>query len=251
MRSLPQRKGFTLIELLVVIAIIAILAAILFPVFAQAREKSRQASCLSNCRQLATASLMYAQDNDETFAMSIYTPDFRTIVTFFDVHAPYMKNVQIFQCPSKKEEVNVDWIAQAVGMNPLTPGLWTSYMGNYAIFEDGPNNPLTGANHPPIRMAEIPYPSHTTIFYDGDLDQRFYSPIQPRHNLTVSANYVDGHAKVVKAKRDPNGLVTYGFDGGVIEVYRVTDQGPYYDEMELWGVALQDANGNWYNNDLR
>src|SRR5436189_3665924 len=62
-----RRPGFTLIELLVVIAIIAILAAILFPVFAQAREKARQASCLSNVKQLGLALAMYAQDNDEMF----------------------------------------------------------------------------------------------------------------------------------------------------------------------------------------
>ena len=62
-----RRSGFTLIELLVVIAIIAILAAILFPVFAQARDKARQSSCLSNTRQMATSILMYVQDYDETF----------------------------------------------------------------------------------------------------------------------------------------------------------------------------------------
>lgn len=62
-----MRRGFTLIELLVVIAIIAILAAILFPVFARAREKARQASCLSNVRQMTTAAMMYLQDYDEVF----------------------------------------------------------------------------------------------------------------------------------------------------------------------------------------
>jgi len=61
-----RKRGFTLIELLVVIAIIAILAAILFPVFAQAREKARAISCLSNCKQMGTAVLMYAQDYDES-----------------------------------------------------------------------------------------------------------------------------------------------------------------------------------------
>src|SRR5881396_3133319 len=63
----PARRGFTLIELLVVIAIIAILAAILFPVFAQARAKARQATCMSNLKQLALGALMYGQDFDETY----------------------------------------------------------------------------------------------------------------------------------------------------------------------------------------
>jgi prepilin-type N-terminal cleavage/methylation domain-containing protein len=67
-----MKRGFTLIELLVVIAIIAILAAILFPVFAKAREKARQTSCLSNCKQIALACLQYAQDYDETLAPEGY-----------------------------------------------------------------------------------------------------------------------------------------------------------------------------------
>lgn len=67
MKPLQSRSGFTLIELLVVIAIIAILAAILFPVFAQAREKARSASCLSNTKQLGLGLVMYVQDYDETF----------------------------------------------------------------------------------------------------------------------------------------------------------------------------------------
>src|SRR5436853_560395 len=83
------RRAFTLIELLVVIAIIAILAAILFPVFAQAREKARQASCLSNMRQIGTAITMYAQDYDETYPLGRTTNT--PVVYWFQMVEPYVK----------------------------------------------------------------------------------------------------------------------------------------------------------------
>jgi prepilin-type N-terminal cleavage/methylation domain-containing protein/prepilin-type processing-associated H-X9-DG protein len=94
-----RRTGFTLIELLVVIAIIAILAAILFPVFAKAREKARQSSCLSNVKQLLTAVLSYAQDYDETLPL---TPDPGSMGNlWWDIQLqPYIKSVQILKCPS-------------------------------------------------------------------------------------------------------------------------------------------------------
>jgi prepilin-type N-terminal cleavage/methylation domain-containing protein/prepilin-type processing-associated H-X9-DG protein len=97
-----HRRGFTLIELLVVIAIIAILAAILFPVFAQAREKARAMACLSNTKQLGTAVQMYVQDNDErfpscysTYPVPPYVVDPRTSLQ------PYIKNWDIFYCPDR------------------------------------------------------------------------------------------------------------------------------------------------------
>ena len=95
-------RAFTLIELLVVIAIIAILAAILFPVFAQAREKARSTSCLSNLKQVGIGWFMYIQDYDETIpeGWSSYSGGFHNLVQ------PYMKNYQIVDCPSAKAK---DW----------------------------------------------------------------------------------------------------------------------------------------------
>jgi prepilin-type N-terminal cleavage/methylation domain-containing protein len=105
-----KRTGFTLIELLVVIAIIAILAAILFPVFAQARDKARQAACLNNCKQIALGLMMYAQDYDETFPptrwqyskTSLCDPNANAILgsQWNKTILPYMKNEQVFACPA-------------------------------------------------------------------------------------------------------------------------------------------------------
>lgn len=97
-----SKHGFTLIELLVVIAIIAILAAILFPVFARAREKARQTSCLSNVKQLGLTLMMYIQDYDEMFPAAYdYSTTTPTLSRFWYGQAePYIKNSQIFDCPS-------------------------------------------------------------------------------------------------------------------------------------------------------
>jgi prepilin-type N-terminal cleavage/methylation domain-containing protein len=96
-----RRSGFTLIELLVVIAIIAILAAILFPVFARAREKARQASCQSNEKQMALGIIMYASDYDGCFPMNWNGPGgCADGYDWMEVTQPYTKNWQIFMCPS-------------------------------------------------------------------------------------------------------------------------------------------------------
>lgn len=95
------RSGFTLIELLVVIAIIAILAAILFPVFAQAREQARKTSCLSNTKQLNLAVQMYIQDYDEVFPLlATSPPDGSFFYTWQDMAQPYIKNRPILVCPT-------------------------------------------------------------------------------------------------------------------------------------------------------
>lgn len=122
--SYNPRSGFTLIELLVVIAIIAILAAILFPVFAQAREKARAASCLSNTKQISIAFMMYNQDNDEGFPATVTereapanipdTAAARAPYSYREILQPYIKSNQVFRCPSAQ-----NWPAPA-------PGEWWS-----------------------------------------------------------------------------------------------------------------------------
>jgi prepilin-type N-terminal cleavage/methylation domain-containing protein/prepilin-type processing-associated H-X9-DG protein len=106
MKSLNKR-GFTLIELLVVIAIIAILAAILFPVFAQAREKARQASCLSNAKQQGMAVMMYTDDYDESIPVFFIINQVPTspagygfVHYWYVLLQPYVKNMAVFVCPS-------------------------------------------------------------------------------------------------------------------------------------------------------
>ena len=102
----PKRLAFTLIELLVVIAIIAILAAILFPVFAQAREKARQASCLSNQKQIGMGLMLYVQDYDETYPCinrGIITGNtVAYYMSWMTQVQPYIKNTQVYECASAR-----------------------------------------------------------------------------------------------------------------------------------------------------
>ena len=259
-----SRSGFTLIELLVVIAIIAILAAILFPVFAQAREKARGISCLSNMKQVGMATALYVQDYDETFPMNFYMGSNGPAPCVFVVWValvPYIKNVQVYQCPSNPTALDFHTAMGVVGFPPPCPASpplkFVSYFPNFALIDWGdPSNVFGSNNGRPVKnMAALNFVADTAVFYDstGTLPDAYFGlmdePIQVRHTGTLNACYADGHAKVVHAKPwvDAANKQISGnqADGKAIVYWKVTDSGPYQDKPELRGVPFKQADGSW------
>ncbi len=221
------KKGFTLIELLVVIAIIAILAAILFPVFAQAIEKARQTSCLSNVKQLGTACQLYTDDYDETFPKNILVGTWGGDNTwesiYFDAQWnseqicrswggciwPYVKNFKLFVCPSASNSVYSG--TQAVQNPPTTLRANTSYYfscymqthpelaalqspSEQAAFYDGPANRGTWCVYP---IATNGATLDTVTWNWGDQTMPNALPITI-HNGGGNICFADGHAKYLK-----------------------------------------------------
>ncbi len=222
---LTRKAGFTLIELLVVIAIIAILAAILFPVFSRAREKGRQATCSSNLKQVAAATLMYAQDHEGSFPMSAF-PAGPYVATFNFQIMPYVKNDQLAQCPTDPEAMDVvAMFAMYGGPCPGTPR-YTSYTTNADVFANGYLLQLTGGTT--VSETEIPRPAETILQYDGNVTQTQGLPVQARHNGQFVASYADGHVKAVSATRI--GTATH-FTGTTIDLYRIGANGGFYAGM--------------------
>lgn len=120
----PFRAAFTLIELLVVIAVVAILAAMLFPVFAQAREKVHGFSCLSNLRQIGMATTLYAQDFDDRYA----SPDPEPFRWLPDVHQAYLKTWQVWHCPSDPHAKTWDGFWASASFRVRTSYIWNAYV---------------------------------------------------------------------------------------------------------------------------
>jgi prepilin-type N-terminal cleavage/methylation domain-containing protein/prepilin-type processing-associated H-X9-DG protein len=164
-------RGFTLIEILVVIALIAILAAILFPVFARARENARRASCQSNLRQIGLGILQYVQDNDETMPFSFYGSFGDTDATnykWMDAIFPYVKNEQLFTCPSDSA-VNARYVYQ----KNLPPGGSSQNYGSYGLngaHSAGPDNttpPRSSAAYR-VHLAQLAAPATTVWITDNN-----------------------------------------------------------------------------------
>jgi len=204
-----MRKGFTLIELLVVIAIIAILAAILFPVFARAREKARQTSCLSNLKQLGTGMAMYVQDYDEYYPISgawhgsAYCP--RGYFVF--AIEPYVKNVQIWECPSDGSPTSASYLGRTI---PCSYGYNPGFAGDGYSSYHGERGDTASDIWDPLRDADLEHPSTTWVLSDCYITypyslthlritvgyNRWYAtPRGPVHNQGLNFVLADGHAK--------------------------------------------------------
>ena len=213
------RKGFTLIELLVVIAIIAILAAILFPVFARAKAKARQTTCLSNVKQLALGVKMYMSDWEDSYPRgeiaNIPWPDTTEIMTWFVVFNypantfnrlggvlhPYLQNMDIFVCP--------DW---QNSLGPAAYDFWQSYGYNIGLGwrtdrDDGYFMAWTRYNDP-VHEATLADATNTVMLFDfgytlwvsgtyimAPINQvAYYGTIANRHNGVANWAWCDGHA---------------------------------------------------------
>ena len=206
------RRGFTLIELLVVIAIIAILAAILFPVFARAREKARQASCLSNMKQLALGVMMYVQDYDETcpnrYDWTVQADHYLIV----DQINPYIKNTGVWVCPSG--HMTIPQAATPPGGNYQ----WSTILGNVSY---GYNEVLAQSSQgTPLQLGQIVAPADTLVIGEarhlsicwvpyrvaypvvccGDATvagdyTKWANPDNCRHNGGNNVAFFDGHVK--------------------------------------------------------
>lgn len=208
-----KSHGFTLIELLVVIAIIAILAAILFPVFARARAKAMQNTCLSNVKQINLAAQMYIQDYDQHWLTHTMATAANVVLT----HNPYVKNPGIWLCPVKNYN--------AIAGNLDDTG-WSYCSNAYMYYFDHVNkamnmgSPAEGAlfmgdkqPNPPMHMCQG---GNTTTYFNGSA-----GVAQGVHNEGVNIGYLDGHVKWMSEKDmawNPSGGIPNGnsfWNGGV------------------------------------
>lgn len=225
-----RQSGITLVELLIVIAIIAVLTALLFPVFAAARHASKASVCASNLRQLSKATLLYAQDYDECFPLAFYRVGGGTnacLRTVWGCLYPYLKDYRVALCPADTQPTDLTALRMARPVaTPLCAGEPThaSLMPNWCLTV----NAATYPEVPSVSLARLPFPTSTGFWFDGWLgssDGARFEPasgIDPRHGHRVGvpdrvmageesryhgrvqASFVDGHVRAFMARLRPD-----------------------------------------------
>lgn len=202
-----KRQAFTLIELLVVIAIIAILAAILFPVFAQAKDAAKKTQSLSNMKQIGTSVMIYIADYDDILPLSAYlkppvAPNPRPIVfSVYEALDPYMKNLQILVSPS--DNPGQAWRGRLELLNLTSEKVErASYVPNLGLFgEYLCGTPIKSAFTPVQSHSGLQEPVNTTMFFDGYIRRNiptldYFTFIgMARHADGLVINFADSHAK--------------------------------------------------------
>ncbi|NUQ00715.1 MAG: DUF1559 domain-containing protein [Armatimonadetes bacterium] len=192
---MTRRRGFTLIELLVVIAIIAILAAILFPVFAKAREKARQSSCSSNLKQIGLAHQQYISDYDEKFVKdpNCWSSDLWATTGhnyyWYDLLVPYVKNQQIWLCPSDSDHDSVTCGGTVQNYKTdYTMNQWLQWTANSGVA-------LATIGEPAGCVINTEFDNNYCRLYNDPALTKAAMPPAARHNDGFNSNYVDGHVK--------------------------------------------------------
>ncbi len=200
-----DRRAFTLIELLVVIAIISILAAILFPVFAQAREKARQITCTSNERQLSLGVLMYAQDSDEALPPSATLDAAGNVVLWPDELLPYVRDTQVRFCPSDGgetvnsyglNELNFSDLTDTGAPPPKTLAQFQTPADTAMLSELG-----TGAEGDLADLTTQRYGSYKLTAPDVDLNDLYDARPAARHFSRANVGFMDGHVKSLRLEQ--------------------------------------------------
>ncbi len=236
-RASRSKRGFTLIELLVVIAIIAILAAILFPVFARARENARRASCQSNLKQIGLGVVQYTQDYDNTLPPQAGrdtdgpADDSAPFGSWAQRMQPYLKSTQLFKCPSSTLNRNINGTPLASLNYPAIPA---SYSASIHYFGNNPTRPNS--------EAVIQSPSTKIMVTESSDSQTAFAAADWNTNSLFRDRGFAGHL----------GTCNYLFgDGHVKSLLPSRTMGPTYN---MWG-AFTDTKGpscsagNWDTND--